>query len=1062
MEASSPKFIDVATVQERLDNHSALESRMESDPADAAAADQLELAYQEEGRSEDLLQLLLTRAENVFEDAERVTLLRQAADLCSNTGQQDSALQILLIAFDLDRGDTDLANDLDQLAYVTGHWDSVLDAYLLAAADCDDEEVAGGLWLRIACAHALVTGDRDALAVALEHVHSVNVEWSQAYLDLVEGQARELLLVVTLAQLCQRIGDAPRQARCLSRAIAMSDTVVDKAELHSQLAALHLDGDDRVATNWHLREALRLDPTRQDCHAALIAMSKESGDVRTAAQMLRSQALAGDAGRGEAAFEAAKLYSDLDENTECFDLLTFTMEEDPHHLGAAIPLADRHYKEKRWSELEPLIALLLANRDNLPAEAGNISELYARAGECAEALSHPQQAADFYAKVLDLEPTHAKALAGSSTVLYELGDLDGAFAAYEAILGQQGDSSDSIQGRTLYQMAKIRAEQEKSELALPIAKRAAEIDPENASAGRLLAKLHEELGDFPAALKARRALVEYVDLATQVEVHCEIATLRCWRLDDPMGAINEYKVALKKDKDNRKVMHSLIDLYSALEMWKEAVDVIMDIAKLEKDPLRRGKYFDAAGEIIRFKIEDDNAATYFNKALDCFFVHASEVPEVHRNGCMRPFHRLVEYLHEEDDYEQLERNYRKMIQRLTPEDPQVVQLWQELGQLYSGKLDRQDDAIASYEVLSTIDGSSNHKRVLLGLYEESDEQLDKAVVQRQRLLKSNPMDSENYSALTELYLRMGEPDRAWCATRALVYLGKATEPQKTFYYQHEPREMRWPRVPISSAMWSKLRHPDEEPLVANIFSLIADVMVLDCAVDEAGLLARDGHTQLHNELRDLVRGVSYAMGMPTVRLTVDLELNADLLFLPSTAGPAFVVGRGIWQRPSTRSRVHVAACGLANARPSAQLHALSTSKEHLEALLMAAVTLARPDLAVAPHIASRLPQIHQVLQRRLPQTRRVRLAHAVQNLVSSGARHNIETWWDALECTAQRAALIVSGDLESGGTLAKQSGESSDRILSDLLAFSVSDDHGDMRRDLSIATNATADSLVTD
>ena len=45
-------FIDVATVQERLDNFSALQSQIEEDPANAPASAQLERAYREQGRTE--------------------------------------------------------------------------------------------------------------------------------------------------------------------------------------------------------------------------------------------------------------------------------------------------------------------------------------------------------------------------------------------------------------------------------------------------------------------------------------------------------------------------------------------------------------------------------------------------------------------------------------------------------------------------------------------------------------------------------------------------------------------------------------------------------------------------------------------------------------------------------------------------------------------------------------------------------------------------------------------------------------------------------------------------
>ena len=103
-------FIDVATVQERLDNRSTLESQIKNDPSDAAAFDQLEMAYRQEGNKEELLQLLLTRAENVAEDWERVRILREASEVCSQNGDPNSALLILLTAFELEPGNIDLAN----------------------------------------------------------------------------------------------------------------------------------------------------------------------------------------------------------------------------------------------------------------------------------------------------------------------------------------------------------------------------------------------------------------------------------------------------------------------------------------------------------------------------------------------------------------------------------------------------------------------------------------------------------------------------------------------------------------------------------------------------------------------------------------------------------------------------------------------------------------------------------------------------------------------------------------------------------------------------------------
>ncbi|MBL4635093.1 MAG: hypothetical protein JKY56_14570 [Kofleriaceae bacterium] len=1045
-------FIDSATVQKRLDNQSGLQMQIASDPSDAAASDQLEMLYRQQGNTEELLQLFLTRAEDVAEDWERVGFLRKASEVCGQTGDPNSAMLILLTAFELVPGDLEIANELDQMAYATGQWEELLDTYLVAAARTDDLDVAGGLWLRIACAHALVTGDSEALAAALEHVRAVDAAWAQQYLDLVERQAKRAEVVHTLAELCHRIGDFARQKRCLTRCIGMTESREAKANLHSELATAHLNSDDRVAANFHLREVVRLDPRRADAQAALVAMTKEDGDIRGAANLLRSQALVGDDKRSEAAFQAAQLYSDLDENTQCFDLLSVAMHQDPNHLGAAMPLAERYYKDKRWDELEPLLDLLFANKDSLPPGSGSMSvaDICSRGGECAQELGNTIKARDFYHNVLVLEPGNLKALEASSVLLLELGELETAFDDACTLCSLEEGKSASVRAITYLRMADIRHRQGRREDALGLVRSAVQLNKKNLDAGRLLATLCEETQDYRGAIDARHALVEHVDVKEQISLLSEIASLRIWKLDDPMGAIKVYEKALEKEPNNRKTLSSLLELFSAAEMWRDAVDVVLQIADLEEEPLRRGKYYDAAGDIIRRRLGDGRAVRCFNMALDCFFIDSENLADSLRAGCMRPFHRIVEFLHEKEDYEELERSYRKMIQRLSKSDPQVVQLWHELGQLYTTKLNRTESAIASYEVLNSLDANSNHKRVLLGLYEQSEDQYEKAIVQRHELIDENPFDAESYNALTDHYMRSGKPDSAWCAIRALVFLGQASEAQKSFYFQNNSTNIRWPRVPLTNEMWGRLRHPGENPLLSNVLTFMSELMVHDCAVDEAGIFARDENTQLHNELRDLVRGVAYAMGMPSIRIAVDLELAADMLFVPTTMGPAFVVGRGLWQAPSLQARVHFAAKALSSARPDVQLRQLASSPTELEGIVMAAMTHVRPDIPVPATLAGQVSHIHKLLRKGLPHDRRMRLAHAVQTMIASGIRHDSVAWWGATDCTAQRVALLLSGDLQIAAEMIRRESAAPDVGIADLLRFSISQYHLELRQNLNL------------
>lgn len=152
-----------------------------------------------------------------------------------------------------------------------------------------------------------------------------------------------------------------------------------------------------------------------------------------------------------------------------------------------------------------------------------------------------------------------------------------------------------------------------------------------------------------------------------------------------------------------------------------------------------------------------------------------------------------------------------------------------------------------------------------------------------------------------------------------------------------------------------------------------------------------------------------------------------------------------------RARVHAAAIVLACARPSAQLRQLSESSEHLDAVLLGAMSFVRPELSVPPAMAQQITHVHQVLKQRLPQPRQVRLAHAVQALMASGIRHDMQAWWHAADCTSQRVALALSGDLQVGVEIAHRNPKDAHDIVADLVRFSISPALGAIRRDLGIA-----------
>ena len=75
------RFLDAATIQERLDDVELLERRIAEDPADLVASERLEGIYRRGGDWPKLIQILLDRAEACPSPAENAQILREVAQV---------------------------------------------------------------------------------------------------------------------------------------------------------------------------------------------------------------------------------------------------------------------------------------------------------------------------------------------------------------------------------------------------------------------------------------------------------------------------------------------------------------------------------------------------------------------------------------------------------------------------------------------------------------------------------------------------------------------------------------------------------------------------------------------------------------------------------------------------------------------------------------------------------------------------------------------------------------------------------------------------------------------
>src|SRR6185369_5384150 len=174
--------------------------------------------------------------------------------------------------------------------------------------------------------------------------------------------------------------------------------------------------------------------------------------------------------------------------------------------------------------------------------------------------------------------------------------------------------------------------------------------------------------------------------------------------------------ALEVKPGNHVILHKVLDLYSETKQWKKAVEIIQQIANLEKDPIRKGKYFHAAARIMRDEVKStDDAIDMFNQALDLYFQASEKITETNFQEYLKAFEAIDKICTGKKDFKSQERNYRKMIKRMPAQgfDNIKVVLWHVLGEIYRSRLKEYKTAIQAFEVAVNLEPDNIGRREIL-------------------------------------------------------------------------------------------------------------------------------------------------------------------------------------------------------------------------------------------------------------------------------------------------------------------------------------------------------------
>jgi tetratricopeptide (TPR) repeat protein len=896
----------------------------------------------------------------------------------------------------------------------------------------------------------------------------------EAYNDMLSFDADNAHALSALVGLYERIEDWDRAIDTARRLIEISEDANTRVDLHQRIGMIYEQRlNDPETAESHYVEALGIDPGYVPAMQSLTEIYKSRGDWMKAAQMMvrAEEQTSNLLEKGKLLYAAGALYREkLDNETAAGELFARVLELDPEHVDAGEPLAEIYFREENWERLEPILDMLVRKADQRKLGNSELNELYYRLARTADALGNSDKALRYYKGAYDIDSTFLPTLLGRAALLYKLEDWDGAFKIYQTILVHHRDSQkESEIVDIFYRLGNIKLKQGERKKALNMFEKALEIDAAHRPTLLAVIDLQQQAGDFEAVIHAKRALLPVADEAEKVKLLDEIGDIYHGKLQNAQKAITAYLEALEVKPGNHVILHKVLDLYSETKQWKKAVEIISTIAELEKDPIRKGKYFHAAARILRDEVKStDEAIDMFNQALDLYFQASDKISEANFQEYLKAFEAIDKICTGKKDWKSQERNYRKMIKRMPQNgfDTIKVALWHALGEIYRSRLKEYKTAIQAFEVAVNLEPDNMGRREILGeLYLMGGTDYAPQAIQAQmKLIQKDPYRVESYKALRKLYMDMRQYDRAWCVCSALTFLQRADADETQFYEQYKQKGFVRAKSRLTDEMWAKnVLHPDEDRFIGAIFA----------AVWQAVALLKSGeHKQFglkRKDKRDLMSDQALFSKVFNYVTQVLNIMQPEVYFRPEQPGgmqlantkekgvliPSLVVGAELLQGRSDKELAFPIARYLTLLRPEHYLRLTIQTNTELGIAFLSAIKLVQPNFPVPANQAATVEQYVGAMRTTVRPEWHEQLALVVQKFIQQKGQIDLSKWSTAVDLTAHRAGFIVANDLALAARFiqmepATVGGMTAKDKIKELVLYSISEPYFELREHLGI------------
>jgi len=307
-------------------------------------------------------------------------------------------------------------------------------------------------------------------------------------------------------------------------------------------------------------------------------------------------------------------------------------------------------------------------------------------------------------------------------------------------------------------------------------------------------------------------------------------------------------------------------------------------------------------------------------------------------------------------------------------------------------------------------------------------------------------DPRSGAALVQSTRASGHMDAAFLAASTMVALGTADPQMMAMYEAHRVRGVVVPAHPLDRDQWEQLRHKQDSvelggliELVAPAVHAIAPITLADSELDPSQRIAEAELPDPFLRLRDACVAL-LGVDVPDVYSRVELGAQVHVV---ATDPPVLIAGDDALTAPERPELFFSLVRAMTFLWPGRAVGA-SRQGRVLRAVVMAVFreasgTEAGADDPLAARAAEAVAQ--------LPQAVRVNARAAALRLLSRGEGLNLSLWSRALSRTADRAGMLLCGDIPAAVAGAREVGE----LDRDLVDFAFSAAHVQLRAQLGLS-----------